>query len=57
MRLAAQAKGGYYPTPDRVVGMIAGLVNAPSGNYYRNGGDAAHPRSLLRGRRRCGAAR
>ena len=37
MRLAAQAKGGYYPTPDRVVGMIAGLVNAPSGNYYRNG--------------------
>ena len=29
MRLAAQAKGGYYPTPDRVVDMIAGLIQAP----------------------------
>ena len=34
MRLAAQAKGGYYPTPGRVVDMIAGLIGAPSG-YYR----------------------
>ena len=33
MRLAAQAKGGYYPTPDRVVEMIAGLIGAPSGHY------------------------
>ena len=36
MRLAAQAKGGYYPTPDRVVEMIAGLISAPSGHYNRN---------------------
>ena len=53
MRLAAQAKGGYYPTPTRVVDMIAGLIHTPSGSYYRNretlrildpccgGGDAA----------------
>ena len=36
MRLAAQAKGGYYPTPPRVVDMIAGLIHTPSGSYYRN---------------------
>ena len=36
MRLAAQAKGGYYPTPDCVVDMIAGLIHTPSGSYYRN---------------------
>ena len=36
MRLAAQAKGGYYPTPDRVVDLIAGLIDTPSGSYYRN---------------------
>ena len=30
MRLAAQAKGGFYPTPDRVVDMIANLIDAPS---------------------------
>ena len=35
MRLAAQAKGGYYPTPDRVVDLIADLIHTPSGNYYR----------------------
>ncbi len=29
MRLAAQAKGGYYPTPERVVAMIASLVGTP----------------------------
>ena len=34
MRLAAQAKGGYYPTPDRVVDMIADLVGASPGYYY-----------------------
>ena len=28
MRLAAQAKAGYYPTPPRVVAMIASLVQA-----------------------------
>ena len=31
MRLAALAKGGYYPTPDRVVELIAGLIDAPYG--------------------------
>ncbi len=36
MRLAAQAKGGYYPTPGRVVDLIADLIHAPSG-YYRRG--------------------
>ena len=41
MRLAAQAKGGYYPTPDRVVDMIAGLINAPTGYYH-------HDRETLR---------
>ena len=28
MRLAAQAKGGFYPTPPRVAGMIASLMQA-----------------------------
>ena len=36
MRLAAQAKGGYYPTPDRVVDLLADLVHTPTGSYYRN---------------------
>ena len=36
MRLAAQAKGGYYPTPDRVVDMIADLIHTPSGYYPRD---------------------
>ena len=35
MRLAAQAKGGYYPTPERVVDLIADLIHTPSGYYYR----------------------
>ena len=35
MRLAAQAKGGYYPTPDRVVDLIAELIHTPSGSYHR----------------------
>ena len=35
MRLAAQAKGGFYPTPDRVVDLIADLIHTPSGYYYR----------------------
>ena len=35
MRLAAQAKGGYYPTPERVVDMIADLIHTPTGYYYR----------------------
>ncbi len=35
MRLAAQAKGGYYPTPERVVDLIADLIHTPTGNYYR----------------------
>ena len=36
MRLAALAKGGYYPTPDRVVELIAGLIDAPDGYHYGN---------------------
>ena len=36
MRLAAQAKGGFYPTPPRVVDLIAGLVQPPAGYYQRN---------------------
>ena len=35
MRLAAQAKGGFYPTPPRVVDLIAELINTPSGYYHR----------------------
>ena len=35
MRLAAQAKGGYYPTPERVVDLIADLIHTPTGYYYR----------------------
>ena len=35
MRLAAQAKGGFYPTPPRVVDLIAELVHTPSGSYNR----------------------
>ena len=30
MRLAAQAKGGFYPTPPRVVEMVASLIQARS---------------------------
>ena len=29
MRLAAQAKGGYYPTPLRVVDLLAELIDTP----------------------------
>ena len=36
MRLAAQSKGGFYPTPPRVVDLIAQLIRVPSGYYYRN---------------------
>ena len=36
MRLAAQAKGGFYPTPPGVVDLIAGLVQPPAGYYQRN---------------------
>ena len=36
MRLAAQAKGGFYPTPPRVVDLIAGLIRVPAGYYHRN---------------------
>ena len=56
MRLAAQAKGGFYPTPPRVVDLLAELVHAPSGAYAPEPGDAAHPRPLLRGRGGRGAA-
>ena len=37
MRLEAQAKGGYYPTPDRVVDLIADVIRTPKGNYYGAG--------------------
>ncbi len=36
MRLAAQSKGGFYPTPPRVVDLIAQLIRVPSGYYYRS---------------------
>ena len=36
MRLAAQAKGGYYPTPLRVVELLAQLIDSPSA-YGRTG--------------------
>ncbi len=36
MRLAAQAKGGYYPTPLRVVDLLAQLIDSPSA-YGRPG--------------------
>ena len=36
MRLAAQSRGGYYPTPDRVVDLIAGLIETPYGYHHRN---------------------
>ena len=39
MRLAAQAKGGYYPTPDRIVDMIGGLMRQPYG--YHNAAKAS----------------
>ena len=41
MRLAGQAKGGFYPTPPRVVDLIAGLVHAPVtyGSRRRGGGE------------------
>ena len=36
MRLAALAKGGFYPTPERVVDLIADLIRIPNGYYHRN---------------------
>ena len=36
MRLAAMAKGGYYPTPERVVDLIADLIHTPTGYYHRD---------------------
>ena len=36
MRLSAQAKGGFYPTPDRVVDMAASLISASAGHYNRS---------------------
>ena len=35
MRLAAQAKGGFYPTPERVIDLLAELIHTPSGHYNR----------------------
>ena len=32
MRLAAQAKGGFYPTPPRVTDLIAELIQPPAGH-------------------------
>ena len=36
MRLAAQAKGGFYPTPERVVDLLAKLIHTPTGYYHRD---------------------
>ena len=55
MRLAAQAKGGFYPTPERVVDLLAGLIHTPTATTT-GPGDAAHPRPLLRGWGGAGAA-
>ena len=54
MRLAAQAKGGFYPTPPEVVDLAAGLVSV-GGYGLPPGPDPAHPGPLLRGRRGPGA--
>ena len=56
MRLAAQSKGGYYPTPDRVVDMIAGLIDTPYGYHHYNRETLRILDPLLRGRGRRGAA-
>ena len=48
MRLAGQAKGGFYPTPERVVNLIADLVGGPTGYHHRNLESHAHSRPLLR---------
>ena len=37
MRLAGQAKGGFYPTPPSVVDLIAGLIYAPVAYGNRRG--------------------
>ena len=37
MRLAGQAKGGFYPTPPRVTDLIAGLIYAPVAYGPRRG--------------------
>ena len=37
MRLAGQAKGGFYPTPERVVDLIAQLIRVPTTySYHRS---------------------
>ena len=36
MRLSAQAKGGFYPTPDRVVDLTASLINASASHFNRS---------------------
>ena len=33
MRLAALAKGGFYPTPPNVLDLVAGVVHTPSSHY------------------------
>ena len=30
------SKGGYYPTPERVVDLVADLIHTPMGYYYRD---------------------
>ena len=56
MRLAAQAKGGYYPTPERVVDLIAELIHTPTGYYHRGRETIRILEPLLRGRGRAGEA-
>ena len=43
MRLAAQAKGGFYPTPYKVVDMIPTLMRPPYG--YHNTSRETNPAS------------
>ena len=51
MRLAAQAKGGYYPTPPRVVDLVSKLLYGARGRSPERG-HPAYPGPLLRGRQR-----
>ena len=52
MRLAAQAKGGYYPTPTRVATAIFRLIETPYGYSYRRLRSHPSTRPLRRWRRR-----
>ena len=57
MRLAAQAKGGYYPHARSGGGtLVADLIHTPTGYYYRDRETLRILDPLLRGRGRAGEA-